>query len=387
MMPRAVIILSLLLSPVMPAAAGPTEDALRVGQEAFDKKEYGSALTTWVNAYNERATADTATDETCATLLTRAAALLAQTGRYKESATCLMNLLKLREKLNGPEDLATQKVKSLLGAQISNAGGDVDRAEILVRESAEALAKAGDEHIEDRLLALTNLAGILYVKKDRLGAHELYAEVVSLSEKNPGKAPNLAIEAYRSMSSIADFFGRSKDSLQYLRKSAELSRKHYGNDSPTAIMSRIEVATALTGAGMNADAKSAYDGIIADLEKKAPSPDEKLLQQRWATAAFRLAAVERTLGNSDRAFELIKSSLSHAVLGWGDLDANTLPLYLELAKQNIVRKNYKEGVRCYQKVLDIRRRELGPDDKSTRETQQILNELLEDVRKAEAGRK
>ena len=387
MMPRAFIYLSLLLSSMTPAGAGPTEDALRVGDEAFDNKNYSSALTTWVNAYNERATADTANDETCAKLLTRAAGLLAQTGRYKEAVTCLENLLKLREKLNGAADIETQKVKSLLGAQISNAGGDVDRAERLVRESAEALAKAGDEHLDARLLALTNLAGILFVKKDRLGAHELYAEVVSLSEKNPAQAPNLAIDAYRSMSSIADFFGRSKDSLQYMRKAADLSRKHFGSDSPAAIMLRIEVAATLSGAGLNADAKAEYEKILSDLEKKAPSPGEKLLHQRWATAAYRLAYVEAGLNNSDRAFELIKTSLAHAVHGWGDLDANTLPVYLDLAKMHITRKNYREGVRCYQKVLDIRRRELGPDDKSTKETQQILNELLEDVRRAEAAKK
>lgn len=387
MISRAAIFSALLLSTAAVCFAGPTEDALRVGEEAFEKKEYASALTTWINAYNERATADTANDETCAKLLTRSAGLLMQSSRYKEAVVCLENLLKLREKLSGADNLETYRVKSMLGAQISNSGGDVDRAERLVREAAEALAKAGDEHIDDRLVALTNLGGILLGKKDRLGAHDVFREVVRLSETIPNKSPSLAIDSYRSMASIAEFFGRSKDSLQYLRKAAELSRKHFGEHSPAAYMSRIEVASSLAGAGLNADARTAYDSLLDDLEKKAPGPEDKLLHQRWATAAYRLAYVEVALNNRDRTFQLMKVALEHAILGWGELDANTLPVYLDMAKLHIMRKNYREGVRCYQKVLDIRRRELGPDDKSTRETQQILNELLEDVRKAEAAGK
>lgn len=371
----------------MRAGAGPTEDALRVGEEALAKKEYSSAITTWTNAYNERATANTANDETCAKLLLNNGQLLGQLARYKESAICYENLLILRSKLNGETHPETQKVKALLAAQTSNSGGDVDRAEKLVREAEEALSKAGNEYFDDHLLALTNLAGILYVKKDRLGAHELYSQVVALCEKHPTKSMNLAIEACSSMASIAEFFGRSKDKIQYLRRAVELSRKHIGTDDPATYLTRIDLASAQSAAGLNADAKSSYESIISDMEKKSPPASDKLLQQRWAIAAYRLAYVESALSNQDRVYELIKSSLTHAQAGWGDLDANTLPIYLDLAKLHLMRKNFKEGVKCYQKVLDIRRRELGPDDSSTKETQKILNELLEDVRKAEAAGK
>lgn len=380
--PRAAIIILFLVGTIA-ACAGPSEDALRVGEEAFAKKEYSSALTTWVNAYNERAAADSATDETCAKLLANAASLLALSNRNKESAVCYENLLKLREKLSGADNIETLRVKTLLSAQISNAGGDLERAEQLVRESLASLEKMGTDHLDDRLLALTNLAGILFMKKDRLGAHELYAQVVALCDKAPTKSLNFAVEGYKAMSSIADFFGRAKDSLQYLRKAAELSRKHSGPNSPATMLARIEVGTALTAAGLNADAKATYDAVISDLEKLAPPPDDKLLHQRWAAATYRLAYVEAGMSNQARALELMESSLAHARIGWSDLDGNTLPVYLDLAKMYIINKNYREGVKCYQKVLDIRRRELGPDDKSTLETQKILNGLLEDVRKAE----
>ncbi len=382
----ATILFFALLTCLTAAVAGPTEDALRVGEEAFEKKDFSSATTTWANAYNERAKADTADDETCAKILSRLGSLLAQLGRPKDSVVCYESLLQLRTKLSGPADPETQNVKALLAAQITNSGGDVARAEGLARSAVEALTKAGDDRLDDRLRAMITLAGILLSKKERLQAHELYADVARLCEKQPTQVLHLAIEAYTSMASIAEFFGRAKDTLQYLRKAAEVCRKHYGAEHPATYMARIEVASALSGTGKSADAKTVYDGVLADLDARSPGKDEKLLHQRWALAAFRLAYVESSLGNKARVFELVSSALSHAQLGWGDTDANTLPIYLELARLHITRKNYKEGVKCYQKVLDIRRRELGPDDDSTKQTQKILNELLEDVRKAEAAK-
>jgi len=385
-MQRASALLAALWISGMTASAGPTEDALRVGEEALAKKEYGSAVATWVNAYNERATANTANDETCATLLMKAGSLMAQLGRFNESSNCFELLFKLRSLINGPMHLETEKVKALLAAQIANSGGDLERAEALARESVKAMDKAGDEYFDDRLLALTNLAGILMLKKDRLGAHKIYAEVTTLCDKHPTKSLNLAIGAFISMASIADFFGRTKDQLNYMQKAVDLSRKHYGAKNAETYLARINLASTQMSAGLNADARTAFQGIVDEIAKDNPGAGDPVLLQRWATAEYRLALLESAIGNGDRSFELIQSSLNHARKGWSDLDANTLPLYLESAKGHIIRKNYSEGVKCYQKVLDIRRRELGPDHPSTRETQQILNELLEDVKKAKAGK-
>lgn len=371
---------------VTAAWAGPTEDALRVGEEAFAKKDYGSAVTTWVNAFNERAAANTQNDETCATLLSKAGMLLSQLGRFKDSLGCYEKLLELREKLNGSDSLETQKVKPPLAAQIGNTGGDLERAENLLRESEAALAKGGDAAFDDRLLALTNLGSILLLKKDRLASHECFAKVVSLGEKHPTKMQNLVAQAYSSMAGIAQFFGRSKDQIQYQQRAAEVSAKAFGANEQPALQARVELATTLNAAGMNADAKKEFEDVLSGLEKRAPSSEEKGLHQVWATAAYRLAVVESALGNQDRVYELAKTSLKHAQTGWSELDANTLSIYLDLARLHIQRKNYAEGVKCYQRVLDIRRRELGPDHPDTKDTQRILNDLVEDVKKLQGAK-
>lgn len=367
--------------------AGPSEDALRIGEEAFQKKEYTSALTTWVNAYNERAKEETANDETCAKLLENAASLLSQTGQTKEAANCYNNLLSLRKKLAGTEETpAIARVKCLLGAQIANAGGSLDQAEGFVREALATAETAGDPYV--KILALTNLGGIALGRKDRLAANELFMKVIVQFEKKPSsESASLAVEASKSMASIAEFFGRSKDRLQHLKRSVDISRKHIGANDQATYLARIEYATAQSTSGLTSDAEATLENIVSDITKAAPPADNKIMQQRWAIAVYRLASIKSALGKQDEVFGLVKTSLDHAKLGWSDLDGNVLPIYRDLAQLHIMKKNYREGLKCYQKVLDIRRRELGPDAEDTKKTQEILNELVEDIRKAESSGK
>ena len=385
-MTRLLPSLLLLLACGIRVFAGPSEDALRVGEEALAKKDYVSALTTFVNAYNERASAGTANDETCAKLLQNAGLLMAQTSNNKDAVTCFENLLKLRTQLSGVEHAETARVKSLLSAQIANAGGDLERAETMARDAATLFAKGGPEQVEDHMMALTNLAGILLRKKDRLAANEMYVALVHLGEEQPHKRHDLVAGAFTGMATIAEFFGRNKDQAQYLKRSAELTAQHYGKNDPNTYLARLDQAQAASNSGQNKEAAAVYEGIIADLlAMGGAAAQNKLLMQRWTLAEYRLAYLKFALNDRDGGFALLKSSLERAKAGFGETNGNLLPIYLDLAKQHLQRKNYQEGVRCYQRVLDIRRRELGPDHADTKETQRILNELAEDVKRA-AGR-
>ena len=363
---------------------GPSEDALRVGIEAFDKKDYTSALTTWLNAFNERATANTANDETCAQLLDRATNLLILfPGNEKQAAGALEKLLALRETLSGKEHTDTLMVKSKLSVQIANVGGDLDRAQSLAQEAAKGFEIAGAEFFYQHLQALVNLGGILLLKKDRLAANEVFSAVTTLGTGSSTKVMDLVSSAYNSMAEIALFFGRNADRVRYKKKYVEATIAHYGPNKPASYSARVELAEVLSASGDGKGARAAYEDILVDLGR-ANVGEDKLLQQRWVLALYRLAALETTLGDEARAYGLIRSALEHGRIGYGELDANMLPIYLDLAKLHLKRGLLGEGVKCYQRVLDIRRRELGPDDPSTQETQKILNELYDEVRKVEA---
>lgn len=363
---------------------GPSEDALRVGIESFDKKDYTSALTTWLNAYNERATANTANDETCAQLLDRAAGLLALIpGNEKQAAAAMEKLLLLRETLSGKEHTDTLMAKSKLSVQLANSGADLERAQSLAQEAAQGFEKAGPEFFYQHLQALVNVGGILLLKKDRLAANEVFSAVTTLGTGSSKKVMDLVASAYNSMADIATFFGRNSDRIIYEKKSAEATTAHHGPNSPASYAARIEVAEVLTASGDGKAARAAYEDVLLDLGR-ANVGEDKLLQQRWVLALYRLAALETTLGDESRAYGLIRSALEHGRIGFGELDVNMLPIYVDLAKLHLKRGLLSEGVKCYQRVLDIRRRELGPDDPNTQETQKILNELYDEVRKAEA---
>lgn len=363
---------------------GPSEDALRVGNEAFDKKDYTSALTTWLNAYNERATANTAIDETCAQLLERASNLMSLIpGNSKPAAAAMEKLLALRETLSGKEHMDTLTVKSKLSVQLANSGEDLERAQILAQEAATGFEKAGPDFFYQHLQALVNVGGILLIKKDRLAANEVFSAVTTLGTGSSKKVMDLVSSAYNSMAEIALFFGRSADRILYKKKSAEAIIAHSGANSPAAYAARIEVAEVLTASGDGKAARAAYEDILVDLGR-ANVGEDKILQQRWVLALYRLSSLETTLGDQGRAYGLLRSALEHGRIGFGDLDVNMLPIYLDLAKMHLKRGLLGEGVKCYQRVLDIRRRELGPDDPNTQETQKMLNELYDEVRKAEA---
>lgn len=370
-----------------PGFAGPTEDALKVGEEAKARGDYTGAVTAWVNAYNERSMANTANDETCAKLLFEAGSLFSALGRHEESRSCFEKLVALRTKLNGDQDPATAVAMSRLAAAIANGGGDPDKAESHARLAEELLAKAGDSFVAERLTAMGNLGGILLMRKDRLPAHEQFVAVLGLCEKHPGMFPDAEVNALNSMAAIAEFFGRFKDQIQYLKRALEVRRRHQGPADAKTIEARLELAAALTNSGDGKGAREAYVSLVNDLKQTKGVAENKELMKKWTLAEYRLAYVESSLGNPDAVLGLLNSSLERAKTGFGEFDPNLLPIYLDLARLHLSRKNYDQGVRCYQAVLDIRRRVLGPDHKDTKETQEILNQLYAEVEKIRPGKK
>lgn len=386
-MPRLLALICVLMLARTLSVAGPSEDALRLGEEAAAKQDYVSAITTWINAYNERSTAGTANDETCAKLLFKAGTLLSNHGRYQDARNCLDKLVALRRQLNGPEHPDTAIALSRLAANTANGGGSLDEAESLSRQAVDALAKAGDERLGERLTAMGNLGTILLRKKDRLAAHEQFVKALELCEKHPGKFLDAEVNALTSMAVIAEFFGRFKDQIQYLNKALAAARRLHGADSVKTFSARIEIADALAQSGDNKAAREAYLGIIKDFEKLEGARTDAELMKKWALAEYRLAYVESALGNAERTLELLKSSLEEARVGFGEFDENLVTIYLDLAKLHLTRKNYDEGIRCYQAVLDIRRRVHGPDHQDTKDTQELLNQLYAEVERVRGQKK
>ncbi len=379
--------LTLILSPVPATIAGPTEDALKLGIEAEKKKEYDSAVQTWVNAYNERATAKTATDETCAKLLENAGRVMAERSNHTAAANCFQMLLALRAALNGERSPEAAVVMARLAAQTANADGDLDKAEQMARDAESILTRAGDAFFDDRIEVKLAVGGILMRKKERLAAHQQFMDLVKLCEEHPTKRFDIPATAYHQMGAIAEFFGRMKDRTTYLKRAAELTEKSSGRNTAPSFLTKLNLADAYRAAGMNKEARDMYASVSQAIGNVPGVENDKTLQQQWTLADYRLAYVESDLQNPERVYELVQSALRHAIIGWGETHNETLAIYLDAAKLHLTKKNYTEGVKCYQRVLDIRRRELGPDHVDTKETQQTLNAVLAEVKRLSAAKK
>ncbi len=140
--------LALLMSAIV--RAGPSEDALRVGEESLAAGDRQAAKTTWLNAYNERATANTATDETCATLLEKVGQLCLEDGDAQTAHAIYEKLLPLRESLSGAGGTEIAKVMVTCAELIVITGGDSTRAERLSKEAVTIFEKAGGQFDGER---------------------------------------------------------------------------------------------------------------------------------------------------------------------------------------------------------------------------------------------
>lgn len=361
------------------ALAGPTEDALKFGEDALAKGDRVSASTTWVNAFNERATANTANDETCAKLLWNAGTLFAETGNPQAAAGCFDKLYPLRVNLSGLKDPESGKVGSRFAAALVNSGGDLDRAERLAREAVDILSQAGDEQRKEAFIAMSNLGGVLLAKKDRIAANEQYIRCLKFAEepKKPAIPGELTAGCYDGLAAIASFFGRAADSQRYLQRSLELKSKALGKHDIRTLLARMEFAATQT----SESAINEYQRVLADLYEAPNSETNTELQKVWASAEYKLAVLESQQGNLDRVISLLQSAIKHGTRGFGELHGELLQLNLDLAKVFLTRKEFEKGIACYRQVLAIRKKHLGPEHESTKETQKILDDLLADVAK------
>lgn len=354
--------------------AGPTEDALRIGDEALAAGDRQSAGTTWVNAFNERATANTATDETCAKLLERAGKLFMEDGNSGAAFGVYEKLFPLRENLSGKDSVETAKIAVRYAELTVMNGGDTTRAERLAREATATFQKAGPEYAQDELEARMNVAFALMGRKDRIGAQTAYLEALEFGKGRKGVDQALVGNCYWMLADIASFFGRTQDAQTYAKKRIEFLHESVGKHSPPYYTACLQYGTLLPAA----ERPAFYQQLLTQL-KSAPSSES--IQGVQMTVSERLALIEFNQNNRERGIDLFQDAIRYGTKAYGATNGRLLQTYLNLAKSLLVEKRYDEGVAAYKKVLAIRKKALGDDHAETIETQKLLDNLIANLDK------
>lgn len=364
---RAWLGLSLALATTV--LAGPTEDALRVGEESLAAGDRQAAKTTWLNAYNERATAETATDETCAKLLQKVGELCLEDGDARTALAIYEKLLPLREALSGANSTETAIVSVTFAELIVTTGGDTTRAERLSKEAAATFEKAGKDFDPHRFEAMLNIAYARYGRKDRIGAQTAYLEALEFGKSHEGIDPEGIAVCYRMLANISAFFGRSAEALGYAQQAVEQLLKTVGPAARSTIENCLFYGPLLP----LAERPTFYASVIKDLEAAPKTP---VVHQGLAELHSRMALMKfNELNDREGSLAHFRNAVTHAEKGYGETNGALISPLLNLAKVMLVMKRYEEGAAAYRKIYAIRKKVLGPDHADTIQTQELLQKL------------
>ncbi len=372
----ALVILSISV-PTWTIQAGPTEDALKVGKDAFAAGDKESAITTWINAYNERAVAKNAEDATCAELLQNAAKALTEVGRHPNALDCYEKLYPLRINLNGPKDPKTASVARLLAELLIDTGGDVDRAERLILEAQESLKGTGDEYLADRFAVMLDLAYVKLARKDRLGANKDLAECLEFAKKNPGVPASKIGAAHLLLSEIAAFFGRPADQVRHHRRAVDYTIQEFGKNHSQSYNARARLIGILPAA----EASQEWNAFNKELEAVPEDKRNESYYQISGVVKRQLAMNAYQAGNRKGAITWFKAAINHGNKGWGPLSTELIRPYIDMAKLQLMENDFDAGIESYRKVVAIRKAALGENHADTQETQKILDGLIEEVKR------
>jgi tetratricopeptide (TPR) repeat protein len=369
------------------AFAGPTEDALAFGEKALKVGEIQSALTTWLNAYNERANAKTEKDETCAKLLWNLGTVASQVGSNDMAKTCFEKLVALRRELNGRTHVETAKAEASLLLVLANDDKNMEAALALAKESVEALPDNDEKLARSRMNALVNLGGVLLRNKDRIPANEAYLKALEFSKKYPEQTKGLTAICHENMATIAQFFGRTKDQKAHLKEMMAEQEKLGEPLSEKTLNTRLMLADGLQSAGDSQQARGEYEKVIEAIGGSKNAMNDTGVRKVLVAAQYRLAVMESQLGNRSRTLVLLKSARKEGEAVFGKESLSMSSVYLDLAKIALLEKEYDTGLDAYRAILALRRKHLGPEHKDTIETELILREVTADVERVRAAKK
>ncbi|MBL9129560.1 MAG: hypothetical protein JNG86_00060 [Verrucomicrobiaceae bacterium] len=372
------ILIALVLTHLQVLRADPTEDALKIGLEALDKGEAQSALTTFLNAYNERASARTERDATCMLLLAHAGKLLSNSNQHPAAAACFERFYGISVALNGNTHPHTVIAAVHLAHYLGRAGQSMDFGKRLCQEAMIACQLQPEIPPHVHLRALYTYGDILLAQKERIAAAGAFRDYLKHAEAMPKKPRVEMSEVYTKLASIDTFFGRAKDAEKRQKLALEQLRLARGDKDVAVYTMRLSLADQMAPA----DGADVLQALLKDVSTTPGVETSKELQQIWCAAEFRLALKEAALNQRAGLIARLRSAIAHGIKGYGEDHEQLLQLYLELAKLHLSKDQNKEGVECYRHVLAIRIKALGPDHESVATTRQILDDLIADLKKA-----
>ena len=294
-------------------------------------------------------------------------AALGRQGKHVEAEADLRELIKREEKVIGPEHPDTLSSRHRLALTLA-LQGKYAAAEAEFRQVLKLREKVlGPEHPQT-LSTRNNLATVVGLEGKYAEAEAEHRSLLKLREKVLGTEHPDTLTSRNNVASALLLEGNYAEAEAQFSSLIKLQEKAIGAEHPDTLNSRNALADALEGQGKHAEAEAEYRSVI-QLREKALGPEHPDTLASRSGLAKTLMAEGKDAEAEMR--EVIK--LEEKVIGREHPD--TLGSYYDFASGLRSRGKIQEAREFARRAADGARKVLGPDHPSTREYENLLQEL------------
>jgi tetratricopeptide (TPR) repeat protein len=246
--------------------------------------------------------------EDSARLLNEAAVYLFERARYSEAEPLYRMAMEIRQKVLGPDDLATAASMNNL-AVLYNSQGRYEEAEQLIRRALAARELAqGPEH-PDTLNSLNNLAELYRSQGRYAQAEPLYLRAVAAKEKVLGPEHPSTLASLNNLAELYRSQGRYAEAEPLYVRTIEAKERVIGAGHPDTLISLNNLAALYRSEGRYDEAAPLYARALAGMEAVLG-----LKHPNTITVAKSYADLLRRLGRSGEARAIEARLLRETIL-------------------------------------------------------------------------
>jgi tetratricopeptide (TPR) repeat protein len=201
-----------------------------------------------------------------ASLLDRVGRCQAMLGQYTAAEVTHQQVLLLRRKALGDEDVLTLTSMNEVGLALDN-HGKYKEAETMYRQTLALKEKVLSKEHPETLATMNNLASVLDNQGKYKEAETIYRQTLALKEKVLGKEHPDTLVTMNNLALVIDNQGKYKEAETMYRQTLALKEKVLGKEHPDTLVTMHNLALVLDNQGKYKEAETMYRQTLALSEK------------------------------------------------------------------------------------------------------------------------
>jgi tetratricopeptide (TPR) repeat protein len=234
------------------------------------------------------------------------------------------------------------------------AEGRYDEGQAVASQARElARQHLGDEH-PLYAVALTFLARLCSVRRDRASAEALYRQALGIFRKTLGEDDQVVADMLHNLAALANDRGDHAAAESFLQQAVAIYRRSLGEKHPRVAACLLYLATAIRDRGDLASAEPVFREAL-EIQEQVLGADHL----QFAESLYQLAGLYFMQGNHGAAEPLLQQALAIRRRALGEAHPDVAACLHGLAELHYARKEYAAAEPLYREALEVARRILG----------------------------